>query len=248
MSLLTIGYGDLAPQSNAGKPFFIVWSLIAVPLMTILISDLGDTVIASYKRGTFTLAEWTVLPKKGFFRIFLEKHPWLLHKIQLRAQKYTEQKRISEGFRTGFSQDDTQLESLPQTLEELASQDVLDEHDLARKLTVAIRRTANDLKNDTHQRYNYEEWVEFSRLIRFTRSSPTRLDEEEESEGIIEWDWIGEDSPMLSEESESEWVLHRLCESMDRYMHRQLPEHVKQRRRSKVTERLSYSRSGHIQE
>jgi potassium channel subfamily K len=35
VSLLTIGYGDLAPQSNAGRCFFVVWSLIAVPTMTI---------------------------------------------------------------------------------------------------------------------------------------------------------------------------------------------------------------------
>ena len=230
VSLLTIGYGDLAPQSNAGKPFFIVWSLIAVPLMTILVSDLGDTVIASYKRGTFTLAEWTVLPKEGFFRIFLENHPWLLDKIQNRVRKRAEEKRITEGFRTGFTQDDDQFENLPPTLEELASQDVLDEHDLARKLTVAIRRTAKDLKTKTHRRYEYEEWAEYTRLIRFTHYLAYTLDEEEDSEGIVEWDWIGEDSPMMAEASESEWVLDRLCESMDRYVRRHLPENVKRRR------------------
>ena len=37
VSLLTIGYGDLAPQSNPGRPFFVFWSLIAVPTMTILV-------------------------------------------------------------------------------------------------------------------------------------------------------------------------------------------------------------------
>lgn len=30
-SLLTIGYGTPFPQSNAGKPFFVIWSLLAVP-------------------------------------------------------------------------------------------------------------------------------------------------------------------------------------------------------------------------
>jgi potassium channel subfamily K len=37
VSLLSIGYGDFAPKSNAGKPFFVVWSLVAVPTMTILV-------------------------------------------------------------------------------------------------------------------------------------------------------------------------------------------------------------------
>ena len=40
VALLTIGYGDLAPKSNAGRAFFVVWSLVAVPTMTILISDM----------------------------------------------------------------------------------------------------------------------------------------------------------------------------------------------------------------
>ena len=40
VSLLTIGYGDLAPKSNAGRPFFVVWSLVAVPTMTILVADM----------------------------------------------------------------------------------------------------------------------------------------------------------------------------------------------------------------
>ena len=30
VSLLTIGYGDFAPITNAGRPFFVVWSLLAV--------------------------------------------------------------------------------------------------------------------------------------------------------------------------------------------------------------------------
>ncbi len=46
--LLTIGYGDFTPVSNASKAFFVVWSLLAVPLMTIFISNLGDTLINSW--------------------------------------------------------------------------------------------------------------------------------------------------------------------------------------------------------
>jgi len=65
ISLLTIGYGDLAPKSNAGRCFFVIWSLIAVPTMTILVSDLGDTVVAKFKKWSDELADFTVLPKEG---------------------------------------------------------------------------------------------------------------------------------------------------------------------------------------
>lgn len=65
VSLTTVGYGDLAPKSNAGRCFFVIWSLIAVPTMTILVSDLGDTVVVGFKKWSDQLADFTVLPKEG---------------------------------------------------------------------------------------------------------------------------------------------------------------------------------------
>lgn len=61
-SLMTIGYGDLSPMSNSGKPFFVFWSLLAVPSLTILISDMGDTVVKIIKDLTIYLGELTILP------------------------------------------------------------------------------------------------------------------------------------------------------------------------------------------
>jgi hypothetical protein len=109
---------------------------------------------------------------------------------------------------------------------------------------LAIRRTANHLKADRPRRYSYEEWVEYTRLIRFSSESKEEADIEEEEEALIQWDWIGEDSPMLAEQSESEWLLDRLCENLDRYMKKQVPEYVKHRRKSQVLERMSSSRRG----
>lgn len=231
VSLLTIGYGDLSPTSNAGKPFFIVWSLLAVPTMTILISDMGDTVIASFKRGTFTIADWTVLPKAGLRRAFLEKYPWLLRWLQNRATKAAATKRLAEGFPTGPVDEDI-ANPTPPTLEDVAGLNKLDEHAIARKLALAIREVANDLRADPPRNYTYEEWAEFTHLIRFSRMQKSELEKEEDELGLIEWDWIGEDSPMLAHGSESEWVLDRLCESLDRYMRKQIPGHVKKMRKS----------------
>ncbi|CAN3376833.1 hypothetical protein DIURU_001614 [Diutina rugosa] len=42
LCLLTIGYGDYAPKSNLGRVFFCVWTIAAVPMMTIIISNMGD--------------------------------------------------------------------------------------------------------------------------------------------------------------------------------------------------------------
>jgi potassium channel subfamily K len=59
---LTIGYGDLCPKSNCGKTFFVIWSLLAVPSLTILISNMGDTVVKAIKDCTLWVGKVTVLP------------------------------------------------------------------------------------------------------------------------------------------------------------------------------------------
>ncbi|ESZ99124.1 hypothetical protein SBOR_0534 [Sclerotinia borealis F-4128] len=232
VSLLTIGYGDFAPKSNAGKPFFVVWSLIAIPTMTILISDMSSTVIAAINRGTFTLADWTIMPKEGVWHDFLINHPkihaWLSRKTREREAK----KRIRRGFdvqnpdepQISINNDadpDPEIPPLGQVIEEIEEPADQTEHDLARKLALAIKHVANDLRAPKLKRYSYEEWVEFTRLIRFSTHNAREVEEEEEDEGLVEWDWIGEDSPMLADVSESEWVLDRLCESLNRYTRRQ---------------------------
>ncbi|KAL6937975.1 hypothetical protein ACO0RG_004502 [Hanseniaspora osmophila] len=42
LCLITIGYGDFAPSTGAGRSFFVVWALAAVPLMTCLINSVGE--------------------------------------------------------------------------------------------------------------------------------------------------------------------------------------------------------------
>lgn len=117
------------------------------------------------------------------------------------------------------------------TIEELARETDPSPFELAEQLAFAIRRTTQDVREGKRKRYTYEEWVEFTRLIQFTdpRSRPsssgalashpegsTSLDADEF--GVLNWDWIGENSPMLAHSTEPEWILDRLCESLIRYV------------------------------
>ncbi|GAB7342270.1 hypothetical protein MBLNU457_g0509t2 [Dothideomycetes sp. NU457] len=219
VSLLTIGYGDFAPKSNVGRPFFVLWSLIAVPTMTVLVSDLGDTVITRFKNWTSVFADFTVLPKSGLWHEFLEHTPWLRKWLEERQARKEAERRLSRGFETGPEEDEEAIERKP-TIEKLAQEQDRKPSDteLARKLAQAIRQVANDMK-DGRERYDYEEWVQFTQLIRFTKADRVEGDEED----LIEWDWIGENSPMMFRISEPEFVLDRLCESMGRYIRRLNP-------------------------
>ncbi|TPX14644.1 uncharacterized protein E0L32_005336 [Thyridium curvatum] len=67
VSLTTIGYGDITPVSNAGRSFFVFWSLLALPTMTVLISNAGDTIVKAIRDGTDLLGSITILPgERGF--------------------------------------------------------------------------------------------------------------------------------------------------------------------------------------
>jgi potassium channel subfamily K len=81
-SLLTIGYGDLQPESNGGKPFFVLWTLLAVPTLTIFISHMGDTVIKTFADLTIWAGSITILPHETGVRHALQL---CLHRITLGA-------------------------------------------------------------------------------------------------------------------------------------------------------------------
>jgi potassium channel subfamily K len=245
ISLLTIGYGDLAPKSNAGRCFFVIWSLIAVPTMTILVSDLGDTVVAKFKKWSDQLADFTVLPKEGIWRAFVEKHPWLLDWLQRRIDSHASKQRLRKGFDVADPRTDTpssprdpddgpedpdfeliQHPSIPTLAAEAETDESAspDHASLSRRLALSIKKVSLDFRLPHPKRYTYEEWVEFTRLIRMTKHE--RLDlalgttfsntDTGDEEGLVDWDWIGNDSPMISGVTESEWLLDRLCESLVR--------------------------------
>ncbi|KAF2713247.1 voltage-gated potassium channel [Pleomassaria siparia CBS 279.74] len=251
VSLLTTGYGDLSPKTNAGRCFFVIWSLIAVPTMTILVSDMGDTVIHKFKTWSSELADFTVLPKEGIWRSFLEKHPWLLNWLQKRVANRQAKKRLKDGFGTmnpdsAIVNIDADLDNTENRLPRTASRSTAEDPEAApfsnpltsttihtdtttqpihltpltlqTHLALSIRVVAMDMQLPAPKRYCYEEWVEFTRLLRYAsfHGNEKEVSKEEEEDGLVDWDWIGEDSPLISGGGESEWLLGRLTEALVR--------------------------------
>lgn len=67
VSFTTIGYGNNVPVSPSGKSFFVFWSLLALPTMTVLISNAGDTVVKFVRDATIRLGNITILPGEDSF-------------------------------------------------------------------------------------------------------------------------------------------------------------------------------------
>ena len=65
ISLLAIGYGDVTLSTMAGKSFFVLWSLIVVPTLTMLIST-----------GTEAIGYPFLMGMRSKFRYFLLSFVW----------------------------------------------------------------------------------------------------------------------------------------------------------------------------
>lgn len=228
-SLLTIGYGDITPTTNASRQFFVVWSLLAVPTMTSLISKMSDTLVDGYKKCTNIVADWTVLPQSGHYRAVISRCSGAMQRIRGSAPSGYSQSQLERGQEEQTEPSSQARQSGSPSLESLAGSPKPTTHRLGQQLVLAIQAAIKDAVSGQRKRYSYEEWVEFIRLIQLTQSKGgdgegdenIRIDEDEY--GLLNWDWIGHHSPLLAEKTEPEWVLDRLCESLGRFVARVEP-------------------------
>ncbi|KAK3996161.1 hypothetical protein QBC44DRAFT_318296 [Cladorrhinum sp. PSN332] len=224
VALLTIGYGDLSPKSNLGKPFFVVWSIVAVPIVTVLIQAMSKTVVSAVNRGTFTLADWTIMPRKGAFKDFWKtrRNPSLgaVDHANAREEKGKAPEQVNggvleQGEKRWFNDIDPEVSpgatSPPPDVGGPSSSGAAAQAGLAQRLSEAIKEVARDLSARPERKYSFEEWAQLTKLIQFTQHGRG------EEPDVTGWDWIGEDSPLLADVGEPEWVLGRLVESLGRW-------------------------------
>ncbi|KAJ6261380.1 hypothetical protein Dda_4050 [Drechslerella dactyloides] len=274
VSILTIGYGDLSPRSNAGKAFFLLWSIWSVPTITVLISSMGSTVIEQFQQQSERVAKYTILPKKGI-RIRMKEIAGdvkdtvtdtvntvtdtvtdiVTGVVDVVATATGNQSETSDDnatrpplSTTGSGNRRSAATSGRPTLRRIREEGDDDEDDdeddedeeprnplpqdytfqeLLVALTAAIRSVGRDVARHPRREYVYDDWVEFTRLIRACEIvKPRRLkgikpgeeisdDQVDSDEGFVLWDWIGEDSPLLHEGKEPAWVHNRLTRGLE---------------------------------
>jgi potassium channel subfamily K len=245
VTLITLGYGDYSPKSWGGRCLYVIFVQFAVPSITILVNDLSTTIIAKFDTISNNLGMLFTRRKENL-RELARRWSWMLgwikdcfHRKKVRKEKspiingdapngfkrvdsMLERETKGEAFASGLSQPDT-LDLVKQHEDDMRGK-VPDAAALARQLALAIRRAARDMTAEETKKYTFEEWVEFTRLIRFTAAGGAKEAlSQEEDEGLVEWDWLAENSPMMAETTEAEFVLERLTESLVRYLRRNPP-------------------------
>ncbi|CZT45840.1 related to potassium channel [Rhynchosporium secalis] len=185
-ALLTIGYGDISPVSNAGKAFFVFWSLLAVPSLTILISNMGDTILKGVRDLTLWIGGFTVLPgekgvkpsvREGLLRVTGDRWRVFEEEGGEDTQKVTNddhQEREKAG----------ELEPSPSHQRSVDDESRVADHDIGKSnksrkdlalqeskgayhvlLVQEIAKVMNDLKSDPPKEYTFEEWAWFLKLV-----------------------------------------------------------------------------------
>ncbi|KAG2002288.1 potassium channel [Coprinopsis cinerea AmutBmut pab1-1] len=241
-TITTVALGDYVPTSSAGKPFFVFWSLLAIPTVTTLISSIGDTIDSTVESIT-----------TGFWKRIVLPHPG--HRIGRHRDKDTEegpQDKEKEKGDDGF--DHAQRDAEQQDSSDSHSVDSVErQHRLALKLAREIIRLVHDFtKNPSHDhRYSWEEWAEWIEILEgcelleeeeesghrqngrnkrrsdsssqsssgSSSSQPSRKVPEEEEEART-WLWLSDTGPLFSGEPEPLWILEKLCTLLEESLRR----------------------------
>lgn len=187
-SLLTIGYGDYQPVSNSGRAFFVFWSLLAVPTLTVLISDMGDTIVQGIADLTNRIGTLTILPKDtGFAAAWGEIFGDMSSFFSLRTGR-TDQK-LEKSFREPKQKCDEQRRDFGSVLRHrlgdadlaycssFASKDTSKTSQQDRSfyqwlLVKEISKVLLDTQMSTPKEYSYDEWKYFLRLLGHDEHKP----------------------------------------------------------------------------
>jgi potassium channel subfamily K len=202
ISLMTIGYGDLYPTSNAGKPLFVFWSLLAVPTITILVSSMGDTIIKKakdYSRWLANRVQYTgESSKRNGLSYFLgtaigKKTSGAEHRVSSTQNSFSTRQRSSDLIKgkvrdelrqpsAGIDKEST-IYCLKDSMEtgSVRGKDLPHYH---YQLIKEISKVTEYLLTSPLRQYTYNEWTRFHALTsRGEHSGISRVDLADEAEG-----------------------------------------------------------------
>jgi potassium channel subfamily K len=225
--------------------------LLAVPTLTVLISNMGDTIVKGFKDFTIWVGTFTVLPDEKGLTSALK-----VGMKRVKAGKMLKERDID---RKGAPRASEQrvLERLTKHIEEeeLGRAEEAGEHGdyLERDirfyhfvLAKEIRHMMTDINSSPPRQYTYDEWTYFLRLIgqdEGDASSHRRPEDQlQHKKGdapdigtaddgdTVAWSWLGIRSPLMGNTNEPEWLLHRLTAKLEAEMRKMSSPDEKKRK------------------
>lgn len=187
-----------------------------MPTVTVLISNMGDTVVGWLKAGTLWVGEHTILPDKERRREQSEKRD---------MEKDKQEKSQGDDKRTrGLGRD---VERLGEAVEH-AEEEQGREGSLAARIAKEISGVAKDIGRKPPKKYSWHEWTRMLDLmgkkgsgVQGDSASSNCSTRSSHSSGV-DWTWLGDDGPLLSRETETEWVLEKLCTRLEEVLEEEL--------------------------
>lgn len=168
VSLLTLGYGDYIPSTNLGKSFYVLWTVIGVPVLTIFISNMADTMVQVLQNLLLVVGSFTILPNieilnrikkwccserrafKGWNQV--QKSSMSLH-IFLETFSLTNLGEITRSCQTKRGKEKAKL--VPDCNRDRSPKILKD----------ALFQVIMDCMVDPNKEYTYEQWLQFADLI-----------------------------------------------------------------------------------
>lgn len=176
VSLLTIGYGDFNLFSNSGKPFFVFWSLLAVPTLTILISNMGDTIVKGVRDLTIYLGEFTLLPGDVGVTERLKQLAGKIRnesilsssmaRIKNQAPSFSKEEHHADEEKASNTDDNEHQNPGPVEDVKKSSRNLKENmHEYHYLLVKESRNVMKHLSENPPRQYSYEEWAWFLKLM-----------------------------------------------------------------------------------
>jgi potassium channel subfamily K len=225
----TIGYGELTPRSNACKTAFVFWSMLALPILTVVLSAVGDAISSFGDWSTSRIrasARWMTQPSTFWKRI-----PTRLSTIRPtdgRDMRHTTTDVGHDNFFHGIADIDMDNLAFRPPYTEIIGPDLLAAENFHRaSLALQVAESVlNDLNIHPAQKYTYKEWSWLQTLLgeielqtRHSRNSRgLGVDEVVTTEQSMERLWLSPKSPLIAENTEAVYMLKRVLHVLLEYI------------------------------
>lgn len=173
VSLTTLGFGDVTPVSNGGRSFFVFWALLALPTMTVLISNASDTVVRVIRDAALQLGKITILPGAHGFETDVQ---YGLHKLScglLFRRKFSINNNLTSlGESVGEDNDEEEggEDGSPVPGTQFPNPSSPAEYHYL--LITAISTISSEIRDNPDKRYSFHEWAYYLYLLGEDERSP----------------------------------------------------------------------------